>query len=135
MEVIANLQKTMEALNAKLDNDGSNTLVTTNSYWKHAKTGQSPRNNKKTHQEFSSNSESNQEMAKAPDPNDPSNPLLIDNTETSMDAGAGNIIGGIQDEDITKAMVQNYDEHKTNTNYLLEPISHAADQEDNDLWS
>ena len=29
MEVIANLQKTMEALNAKLENDGSDTLVTT----------------------------------------------------------------------------------------------------------
>ena len=132
MEVIANLQKTMEALNAKLDNDGSDTSVTTNSYRKRAKTGQSPRKPNKNQQDLSSDSESDQEMAKAANSNSP-NRLLLDHPKASMDANAVDIYGGIQDDNITATMEQNDEEHQTHTTSASDPISHAADRDDDDL--
>ena len=107
MEVIANLQKTMEALNAKLkkENDGSDTLVTTNSYHKRAKTGQSPR--KKGH---TSDSNSDQDMLKITDghnDNDvPRNSPAITAADLLMGTNNNDLNGRINDDDITGTLLQ-----------------------------
>ena len=128
MEVIANLQKTMEALNAKLEQDGSDTSFTTNTYQKRAKTGQRPRKTL-ARQDLSSNSESNHEMVKPPNPHIAST-IPTDNNATDMDAGESELDGGIQDVDINESMLSGY--HKDGT-LSSESVSHEATQDDNDL--
>ena len=133
MEVIANLQKTMEALNAKLDTDGSDTSVTTNSYRKRAKTGQSPRKKSQTQHELSSDSDSDQEMNKPPDPTKNEDPHNHPRLEAGipMDTGASELNGGINDEDIHEIM--SHDDNPTKNHLLLESSSQQAELEDNDL--
>ena len=116
----------MEALNAKLDNDGSDTSVTTNSYRKRAETGQSPQK-LKAQQDASSDSESDHEMDKPSgthNTNKPSSALAEVNTSLVED-DANEINGGIHDDDISKMMLQAQDNSKDNL--LSEPHSQAAD--------
>ena len=92
MEVIDNLQKAMDALNAKLDNNGSDTTIITNSYRKNAKTGQSPKNNRTRH-DLSSNSELDHKMENPPDPQEDNHHFITTHTKeaiTSTDADASN---------------------------------------------
>ena len=113
MEVIANLRKTMETLNAKLNHNSNDTSVTTNSYCKQAKTGQSPRKSKhKNRHTHSSDSGSDQDMAKPPNPgkDNLSTQSQHDNTShASMDDAAGELDGGINDDDISETMAQEYE--------------------------
>ena len=133
MEIIANLQKTLEALDAKLDTNGSDTSVTTNSYRKHAKTGQSPcKNNMR--QDSSSDSESDHEMDKQPDMQETADPLITQTEEAhiSMEDDATELNGGIQDDNISETMLQ-ANEDQTAHSLSSDSISHMDNQGDNDL--
>ena len=133
MEIIANLQKTLEALNAKLDNDGSDTSVTTNSYCKRAKTGPSPRKNNRR-QESSSESNSDHEMDKQPETHKTEDPILgqTDEAHISMEDDATVLNGGIQDDDISESMLQ-ANEEQTAHSLSSDSTSHMDNQGDNDL--
>ena len=134
MEVIANLQKTMEALNAKLDHDGSNTSGTTNSYRKRVKTGPSPRKTITSRQEFSSESESDHDMDKPQDSHEAhsGNPRTGDEDST-MDAAASDLNGGIHDDDITESILPDYDDTQENGTLSSDSIGQEAPQDDHDL--
>ena len=130
MEVIANLQKTMETLNAKLENNGSDTSVTTNSYRKQAKTGQSPRKNKSHGQGHSSDSDSDLEMAKPPDPGKESQCLPCTNDATVM--GEASINGGIHNDNTSKTMIHEFEGANAKTESQSDSSSPLVDNRNND---
>ena len=134
MEVIANLQKTMEALNAKLDHDGSDTLVTTNSYQKRVKTGPSPRKTITSRQEFSSKSKSDHDMDIPQDSQEAhsGNPRTGDEDST-MDAAASDFNGDIHNDDITESILPDYDDTQENCTLSSDSISQEAPHDDHDL--
>ena len=120
MEVIANLQKTMETLNAKLNTEGSDTSVTTNSYRKRIKTRQSPQKQKlRNRHSSSSNSGSDQEMAKPPDPttanHTKTNTHQKQDDKATMDADESKLYGGIEDNNISETMAQEYSADHSST--------------------
>ena len=134
MEVIANLQKTMEALNAKLDHDGSDTSVTTNSYRKRVKTGPSPCKTNFTHAKLSSESDLDHEMCKPSDnlvDEQLTQPNKVDET-TNMVDDERDINGGIQDDDISKTLLPNNNDDQ-DSNHHCDTISQAATQDDDEL--
>ena len=134
MEVIANLQKTMEALNTKLDHDGSDTSVTTNSYQKRVKTGPSPRKAIAARQEFSSDSDSDQDMDKPLDTQEAHSGNPRTGAEDStMDAAANDLNGGIHDDDITETILPEYDDTQENCMLSSDSASQEASQDDHDL--
>ena len=128
MDVIANLQRTMETLNAQLDHNGSDTSITTSSYQKQIKTRQSPRKSRRNHRKHSSKSGSDQDMQKSPalaieDDQAQKSP---DASHASMDEAEGELDRGIHDDSISETMAHEYESTQSNIASPSRSISPVA---------